>query len=192
MSPSSLRANSQQGATKLTYANGRLSMLYRSHSEALLGVSHQATAIFSIVMGLKTFMSYSILFLLFGRFVDLFSWIIQNCAFCHHDSYVAGVPPCSLYIGRTPIRCHLLKTPKKSCCLGLRNEVSSVANTKKTVCYRLCMLSWRIKAFSTLEVAQPTSFGSCNFDAFAFLVQKVGEWVPCAYLLPSCVSLGKW
>ncbi|PFX29727.1 Potassium channel subfamily T member 1 [Stylophora pistillata] len=37
-------------------------------------------------------------------------------------SYVAGVPPCSLYIGRTPIRCHLLKTPKKACCLGLRNE----------------------------------------------------------------------
>ncbi|XP_058969191.2 potassium channel subfamily T member 1 isoform X2 [Pocillopora verrucosa] len=37
-------------------------------------------------------------------------------------SYVAGVPPCSLYIGRTPIRCHLLKTPKKVCCLGLRNE----------------------------------------------------------------------
>lgn len=37
-------------------------------------------------------------------------------------NYVVGVPPCSLYIGRTPIRCHLLKAPKKCCCLGLRNE----------------------------------------------------------------------
>lgn len=37
-------------------------------------------------------------------------------------SYVAAVPPCSLYIGHTPIRCHLLKAPKKPCCLELRNE----------------------------------------------------------------------
>ena len=39
-------------------------------------------------------------------------------------SYMAGAPPCSLYIGHTPIKCHLLKDPKKACCLGLRNEVS--------------------------------------------------------------------
>ncbi|XP_074607442.1 potassium channel subfamily T member 2-like isoform X1 [Acropora palmata] len=37
-------------------------------------------------------------------------------------SYVPGVPPCSLYIGQTPIKCHLLSTPKKCCCLGLRDE----------------------------------------------------------------------
>ncbi|XP_068724952.1 potassium channel subfamily T member 2-like isoform X3 [Montipora capricornis] len=50
-----------------------------------------------------------------------------------NTSYVAGVPPCSLYIGQTPIRCHLLTTPKKCCCLGLRDEECQDRNRDDSV-----------------------------------------------------------